>query len=117
MAMTNLCARQVELPGRRADVFVASNPPYHVLRLHIKNGAVVDGISDGDLRFDNFDRDFQIAAPIDVIDFSNLSSLPPIYSVVSVDTSGCSSPAPSRRCSRTWAVGVERKRRRPLRSP
>lgn len=82
----------VELSGPRADVFVASNPPYHVLRLHIKNGVVVDGISDGDLRFDNFDRDFQIAAPSDVIDFSNLSTLPPIYIVVSVDTSGCGSP-------------------------
>jgi hypothetical protein len=82
----------VELSGARADVFIASNPPHRVLRLHIKNGVVVDGISDGDLRFDNFDRDFQIAAPSDVIDFSNLSTLPPIYTVVSVDTSGCGSP-------------------------
>jgi hypothetical protein len=82
----------VELSGPRADVFIASNPPHRVLRLHIKNGVVVDGISDGDLRFDNFDRDFQIAAPSDVIDFSNLSTLPPIYTVVSVDTSGCGSP-------------------------
>lgn len=82
----------VELSGPRADVFIASNPTHRVLRLHIKNGVVVDGISDGDLRFDNFDRDFQIAAPSDVIDFSNLSTLPPIYTVVSVDTSGCGSP-------------------------
>jgi hypothetical protein len=82
----------VELSGPRADVFIASNPPYRVVRLHIKNGVVVDGISDGDLRFDNFDRDFQIAAPSDVIDFSDVSTLPPIYTVVSVDTSGCGSP-------------------------
>ena len=82
----------VGLSGPRGDVFVASNPPYRVLWVRIKPGVVVDGISDGDLRFDSFDRDFQIAAPSDVIDFSNLSTLPPIYTVVSVETSGCLSP-------------------------
>jgi hypothetical protein len=82
----------VGLSGPRADVFIAANPPYRVLRVHIKYGVVVDGISDGVLRFDSFDRDFQIAAPADVIDFSNLSTLPPIYTVVSVDTSRCASP-------------------------
>lgn len=82
----------VGLSGPRADVFIASNPPYRVLRVNIKKGVVVDGISDGVLRFDSYGRDFQIAAPTDVIDFSNLSTLPPIYTVVSVDTSRCLSP-------------------------
>jgi hypothetical protein len=82
----------VGLTGPRADVFVAVSPPYRVLRVRFKTGAVIDGIRDGDLRFDSFDRDFKIAAPSDVIDFSNLSTLPPIYTVVSVDTSGCVSP-------------------------
>jgi hypothetical protein len=82
----------VELSGPRADVFVASNPPYRLLRVQLKKGVVVDGVSDADLRFINFDKDFRIAVPADVIDFSNLSTLPPIYTVVSVDTSGCGSP-------------------------
>jgi hypothetical protein len=82
----------VDLSGPRADVFVAANPPYRVLRVRLKRGVVIDGISEADLRFNNFDRDFRIAAPADVIDFSNLSTLPPIYTVLSVDTSGCSSP-------------------------
>jgi hypothetical protein len=82
----------VGLSGPRADVFIDANPPYRVLRVRLKKGVVVDGITDGDLRFDSFDRDFRIAAPSDVIDFSNLSTLPPIYTVVSVDTSGCMSP-------------------------
>jgi len=82
----------VELSGPRADVFIAASPPYRLLRVHLKSSVVVDGITDGDLRFDKFDQDFGIAAPTDVIDFSNLSTLPPIYTVVSVDTSGCSSP-------------------------
>jgi len=82
----------VRLSGPRAVVYIAASPPYQVLRVQLKNGVVVDGITDGVLRFDSFDRDFQIAAPTDVIDFSNLSTLPPIYTVVSVDTSRCLSP-------------------------
>ncbi|HEY8864685.1 MAG TPA: hypothetical protein VIO37_11005 [Candidatus Dormibacteraeota bacterium] len=82
----------VELSGPRADVFIVANPPYQVLRVHLKAGAVIDGISDGDLHFKNFDQDFRTVAPTDVIDFSNLSTLPPVYGVVSVDTSGCGSP-------------------------
>jgi hypothetical protein len=73
-------------------VFVAASSPYQLLRVRLKNGVAIDGITDADLRFSNFDRDLKVVAPTDVIDFSNLSTLPPIYTVVSVDTSRCSSP-------------------------
>jgi hypothetical protein len=79
----------VNLTGPRADVFVAAASPYRLLRVHLKEGALIDGISDADFRYGSFDRDLRIAAPTDVIDFSNLSTLPPIYTVVSVDTSAC----------------------------
>src|SRR5216684_472124 len=82
----------VELSGPRADVFIASQAPYDLMRVHMSKKVVIDGISDGDFRYGNFDKDFGVAAPKDVIDFSNLSTLPPIYTVVSVDTSGCLSP-------------------------
>ncbi len=82
----------VDLAGPRAEVFIAADPPYHLLRVHMRAGVAIDGLSQADLKFENFDRDFGIAAPSDTIDFSNLSTLPPIYTVVSVDTSGCTSP-------------------------
>ena len=82
----------VELSGRRADVYVDSTPPYRLLRIHLKDGVVVDGVADADLRFSNIDHDFGITAPTDVINFSNLSTLPPIYRVTSIDTSACGSP-------------------------
>jgi hypothetical protein len=85
-------ANAVDLAGPRADVFIAADPPYRLLRVQLKKGVVIDGISDADLRYTNFGHDFQIAAPSDVIDFSNLSTLPPVYTVLSVDTSGCGSP-------------------------
>jgi len=70
-------------------VFITAQAPYRVLRVRLKHGVVVDGIRDADLRFVNYNQDFGISAPADVIDFSNLTTLPPIYTVVSVDTSGC----------------------------
>jgi hypothetical protein len=82
----------VELSGARADVYIASVAPYRLLRVRFSEGVVVDGISGADVFFTNVDHDFHIKAPTDVIDFSNLSTLPPIYTVVSVDTSGCASP-------------------------
>jgi hypothetical protein len=81
----------VELSGARGDVFITAQAPYRVLRVRLKHGVVVDGIRDADLRFVNYNSDFRISAPADVIDFSNLTTLPPIYTVVSVDTSGCGS--------------------------
>jgi len=82
----------VDLAGPRADVFIAASPPYRLLRLHMKRGVTIDQLRDGDLRYTNYDGDFHIAAPVDVIDFSDLSTLPPVYTVVSVDASGCKSP-------------------------
>jgi hypothetical protein len=80
----------VELSGPRADVFVAADPPHRLVRVRVKKGALIDGVTEADLGF-SFAADFRIAAPTDVIDFSNLSTLPPIYTVVSVDTSRCAS--------------------------
>ena len=82
----------VELSSARGDVFVTAQAPYRVLRVRLKHGVVVDGIHNADLRFVNYNSDFRISAPSGVIDFSNLSTLPPIYTVLSVDTSRCASP-------------------------
>ena len=79
----------VNLSGPLADVFVAAKPPHRLLRLRMKSGASVDGVTGADFRYANIDKDFSIRRPTDVIDFSNLSTLPPIYTVVSVDTSRC----------------------------
>ena len=81
----------VNLSGPRADVFIAAVAPHQLLRLTLKAAASVDGMTDVDFTYSNFGKDFKIVKPTDVIDFSNLSTLPPIYTVVSVDTSRCTS--------------------------
>jgi hypothetical protein len=82
----------IELGGPRADVFVAAAPPYRVLRVHLLKGVTVDGLTGADLRYQNYGQDFGIRPPSDLLDFSNLSSLPPLYTVLSVDVSGCGAP-------------------------
>jgi hypothetical protein len=79
----------VVLSGPRGQVFIDEASPYRLLRVRIRKGASIDGLAEADLRYMNFDRDFGVKAPGDVIDFSNLSTLPPIYTVVSVDASRC----------------------------
>ena len=85
-------AGAIELSGARADVYISSTPPYPLLRVELKKGVSVDGVTDAVLDYKNAGGNFHIAAPSDLIDFGNQSTLPPIYTVVSVDSSRCTSP-------------------------
>jgi len=82
----------VDLSGVRGDVYVALAPPYRLLGVRFRGSSSIDGLAQATLAYGSYGQDFQIAAPTDLIDFSNLSTLPPIYQVVSVNTSRCSSP-------------------------
>jgi hypothetical protein len=82
----------VRFSGPRADVYIGEASPYRLLRVHMKKGAEVDGIAAADLRYTSFDHDFGIVDPTDVINFADLSTLPPNYTVLSVDTTRCGSP-------------------------
>jgi len=79
----------IELSGPRADVYIRAVAPHYLMHVRMKRGVVIDGLAAADLDYGNFNRRVEISAPSDVIDFSNLTSLPPIYTVVSVDTSEC----------------------------
>jgi hypothetical protein len=82
----------VEFSGPRADAYIAAAPPEQPLRLRVHEGVTVDGLQAADLRYLNFGKVAPITPPAAVIDFSNQSTLPPVYTVVSVDTSQCQSP-------------------------
>ncbi len=81
-----------DLSGPRADIYVSLASPYPLVRIKFLARVAVDGVAQADLKYKALGSDFAIAAPTDVIDFSNLSTLPPIYSVISVDTSKCTNP-------------------------
>ena len=82
----------VELSGARANVYIASAPPYRLMRIVVRSGVTVDGVTAADLVYSNAGADFGIRPPAAVLDFSNVSTLPPIYTVELVDTSRCASP-------------------------
>ena len=82
----------VDLSGARGDVYIASTPPYRLLRVAMHGGVTVDGITDADLHYSHAGADFGIRPPAAVLDFSNVSTLPPIYTVELVDTSRCGAP-------------------------
>src|SRR6185312_12078503 len=65
---------------------------YQLLRVQLSENAVIDGIERADFRYGSFGKEFGIKVPTNVIDFANLSTLPPLYTVVSVDASKCTSP-------------------------
>ena len=85
-------ADTVKLSGPRADVYIGEATPHRLVHLRMKTGVMVDGIYGADFHYGSYDRDFGIQPPADVIDFSNLSTLPPVYTVVSVDASACAAP-------------------------
>ena len=82
----------VELSGPRADVYVEAAAPHRPLRIRLRPGVEVDGLSAADFTYGAFDRVPPISAPAGVIDFSDANTLPPLYKVVSVDTSRCEDP-------------------------
>ncbi len=82
----------VDLSGARADVYISLAPPYPLLGVRFLGRTSIDGLASATLAYGGYGKDFGITAPTDVIDFSNLSTLPPIYQVVSIDTSRCSNP-------------------------
>ena len=81
-----------ELSGSRADVYIREAAPHELLHLHMLSGTTVGGMVLADLKFNNYGKDFKIVAPSEVIDFADLSTLPPNYTVLSVDASGCGTP-------------------------
>jgi hypothetical protein len=81
-----------ELSGPRADVYIEEAAPHELVRLHMRPGTTVDGVTRADLRYSHYGADLNIVPPASVIDFADLSTLPPNYTVLSVDTTGCGSP-------------------------
>lgn len=79
----------VDMSGPRGDVFISAAAPHQLLRVHLKPGVSIDGVDSADLRYSDFDSNFGIVAPSGAIDFADLSTLPPLYTVLTVETAAC----------------------------
>jgi len=100
----------VNLSGPRADVFVATAPPYRLLRVRMKKGAAVDGIMTPTSSSATSVETFKSQFPPTL-------SISPISRLCLPFTRWCPSthrnarlPVSSQHCSRTWAESSTRGR-------
>jgi hypothetical protein len=66
--------------------------PYRLVLLRTAQGKTVQKLSDAKLAFTNYNKDFAIQTPTDVVDRDNHSTWPPMYTRVSVNNSKCDDP-------------------------
>ncbi len=66
--------------------------PYRLVLLQTAQGKTVQKLSDAKLAFSNYNKDFAIQTPTDVVDKDNRSTWPPMYTRVSISNSGCKDP-------------------------
>ena len=87
-----------ELTLSDSIVNITENSPYRLVRLRSVKGKTVNGVSDFDMTFSNYDKDFGIQQPTNVFDFDDPTTWPPLYKVDSVSqktvpgTSSCDDP-------------------------
>jgi hypothetical protein len=63
---------------------ITEDSPYHLVRLRSANGKTVQGISNLDMKFTNYNKDFALSAPTNVFDFDDPTTWPPRYQVDAV---------------------------------
>jgi hypothetical protein len=90
IAVNRIETAELSLP--RADLYIREVAPHDLIRLQMRPGTLVGGMAKADLVFSHYGTDFKIVAPPSVINFADLSTLPPNYTVLSVDASGCGTP-------------------------
>ena len=66
--------------------------PYRLVLLRTAPGKTVQKLSDAKLAYSNYNKDFAIQTPTDVVDKDNHATWPPMYTRVSIEHSGCNDP-------------------------
>jgi hypothetical protein len=81
-----------ELTAFDVIVNITESSPYRVVRVRSIKGKTVDGNTDADIAVSNYNKDFGIQAPSDVFDVDDMSTWPPLYTVIDVSNARCSVP-------------------------
>jgi hypothetical protein len=77
---------------------ITEDSPYHLVRLRSVSGKSVQGISNLDMKFTSYNKDFALSTPTNVFDFDDPTTWPPRYVVDSVSqkviagTTSCDDP-------------------------
>jgi hypothetical protein len=71
---------------------ISEASPYRLVSLRTAAGKTVQKLSDAQLTYTNYNKNFAIQAPTDAIDKNDHSTWPPLYTRVSVNNSRCNDP-------------------------
>jgi hypothetical protein len=78
-----------ELTDSDTILNVTESSPYQLVRLRSQPGKTVSQVSNMDLVFSNYDKDFGLTQPTTALNLDDPSTFPPFYVVNSVNLNGC----------------------------
>jgi hypothetical protein len=81
-----------ELSADNYILNITEASPHRLVYLRTPPGKSVDNFTNLKFAITNYDKNFGTAAPTNVFDVDDQSTWPPLYTVVSVENSGCSDP-------------------------
>jgi hypothetical protein len=85
-------AMTAELTADDYILNITEASPYRLVMLRTAPGKTVQKLSDAKLSYGNYNKDFAIQTPTDVVDKDNHSTWPPMYTRVSINNSRCDDP-------------------------
>ena len=78
-----------ELSDSETILNVTESSPYELVRLRTQPGKTSDNVSDMDLTFGSYNKDFGISVPTDALNLDDPSTFPPFYQVTAINLSRC----------------------------
>jgi hypothetical protein len=81
-----------ELSAESYILNITEASPFRLVELRSAAGKTVADLSNADLAFSNYDKDFAIQPPTNVFDVDDRSTWPPLYERVSISNAKCDDP-------------------------
>jgi hypothetical protein len=78
-----------ELSDSETIINVTESSPYDLVRLRTQPGKSSSDVSDMDIAFTNYNKDFSISAPADALNLDDATTFPPFYQVTAINLSRC----------------------------
>ena len=78
-----------ELSDSDTIINITESSPYELIELRSQKGKTVQQVSDMDLTFSNYNKNFNLSQPTGALNLDDPSTFPPFYEVNSVNLAGC----------------------------
>jgi hypothetical protein len=82
-------ANTAELSDSDSIINITESSPYQLVRLRTQPGKTSSSVSDLDLAFSNYNKDFNISVPAGALNLDDPSTFPPFYQVAAINLSRC----------------------------